>query len=93
MKKNQKDRELGIAYIQSFKGQTWLLLPSREDTIPESHICYPAKSLVESLDYTSFDIQYSGAGHPAILLKTLIMGMIGPGPIEHERPINCATNR
>jgi transposase len=69
-----------MAYIQSYKGQTWLLPPSIEDMIPEDHICYLVEGLVESLDYTAFDIKYSGAGHPAyhpgVLLKILIMGII-----------------
>lgn len=69
-----------MAYIQSYKGQTWLLPPSIEDMIPEDHICYLVEGLVESLDYTTFDIKYSGAGHPAyhpgVLLKILIMGII-----------------
>jgi len=69
-----------MAYIPSYKGQTWLLPPNIEDMIPEDHICYLIEGLVESLDYTKFDTQYSGAGHPAyhpkILLKILIMGII-----------------
>jgi transposase len=48
--------------------------------IPEDHICYLVESIVESLDYTTFDMKYSGAGHPAyhprILLKILIMGVL-----------------
>lgn len=69
-----------MAYIQSYKGQTWLLPPSIEDMIPEDHICYLVEGLVESLDYTAFDIRHSGSGHPAyhprVLLKLLIMGII-----------------
>lgn len=69
-----------MAYIPSYKGQSWLLPPNIEDMIPEDHICYLVESLAESLDYTSFDLQYSGAGHPAyhpaVLLKILIMGII-----------------
>src|SRR4030067_3689831 len=67
-----------MAYIQSYKDQTWLLPPNIEDLIPDDHICFLVESLVDSLDYSAFDIQYSGAGHPAyhprILLKLLIMG-------------------
>jgi transposase len=48
--------------------------------IPEDHICYLVESIVESLDHTTFDMKYSGAGHPAyhprILLKILIMGVL-----------------
>jgi len=69
-----------MAYIQSYKDQTWLLPPNIEDLIPDDHICFLVESLVDSLDYSAFDIQYSGAGHPAyhprILLKLLIMGVL-----------------
>src|SRR4030066_2260960 len=69
-----------MAYIQSYKGQSWLLPPSIEDLIPDDHICFLVESLVDSLDYSAFDIQYSGAGHPAyhprILLKLLVMGVL-----------------
>jgi transposase len=69
-----------MAYIQSQSGQSWLLPPSLEDLIPEDHICYLIESLVDSLDYSLFDIRYSGAGypayHPRVLLKLLIMGVL-----------------
>ena len=69
-----------MAYIQSYKGQSWLLPPSIEDLIPEDHICFLVEGLIDSLDYSVFDIKYSGAGHPAyhpkILLKLLIMGVL-----------------
>jgi len=76
--KNKGDK--GMAYIQSYRGQAWLLPPSIEEMIPEDHICFLIESLVESLGYRGFDIKYSGAGHPAyhprILLKLLIMGVL-----------------
>ncbi len=69
-----------MAYIESYKDQPWLLPPSIEDLIPDDHICFLVEGLVDSLDYTLFDIKYSGAGHPAyhprILVKLLIMGVI-----------------
>lgn len=69
-----------MAYIQSQKGETWLLPPSIEEMIPEDHICYLVEGIVESLDYSEFNIKYSGAGHPAyhprVLLKLLIMGVM-----------------
>jgi len=54
-----------MAYIQSFKEQSWLLPPSIEDLIPEDHVCFLIDSIVDALDYSAFDIKYSGAGHPA----------------------------
>ncbi len=69
-----------MAYIQSCKGQTWLFPPSIEDLIPDDHVCFLVESLIDSLDYSTFDIRYSGAGHPAyhprIPLKLLIMGVL-----------------
>lgn len=48
--------------------------------MPEDHICYLVEGFVESLDYTEFDIKYSGGGHPTyhprVLLIILIMGII-----------------
>jgi transposase len=69
-----------MAYIESHGGESWLLPPSLEDLIPEDHICFLIEGLVDSLDYSCFDIRYSGAGHPAyhpkILVKLLIMGVL-----------------
>ena len=57
-----------------------MLPPNIEEMIPEDHICYLVESIVESLDFTSFDMKYSGAGHPAyhprVVLKILIMGVL-----------------
>jgi transposase len=69
-----------MAYIQSYKEQSWLLPPSIEDLIPQDHVCFLIEGLVDAIDYSAFDIQYSGAGHPAyhprILLKVLVMGVL-----------------
>jgi len=69
-----------MAYIQSYKNQSWLFPPSIEDLIPEDHICFLVESLIDPLDYEAFHIKYAGAGHPAyhprILLKLLIMGVL-----------------
>ena len=69
-----------MAYIKSFKDQSWLLPPCLEDIIPEDHICYLVESLVSLLDFTTFDMKYSGPGHPAyhprILIKILVMGVL-----------------
>jgi transposase len=48
--------------------------------IPDDHICFLVESIIETMDFSLFDIRYSGAGHPAyhprILLKILIMGIL-----------------
>jgi hypothetical protein len=36
-----------MAYIQSYKGQAWLLPPSIEDMIPEDHICFLKEYLLQ----------------------------------------------
>ena len=69
-----------MAYIKSFKDQSWLLPPSLEDIIPKDHICYLVESLVSLLNFSMFDLKYSGPGHPAyhprILIKMLVMGVL-----------------
>lgn len=69
-----------MAYIKSYQGQDWLLPPNIEKLIPKDHVCYLVESLVDSIDYSSFDIKYDGAGHPAyhprINLKLLVMGVV-----------------
>jgi transposase len=74
------DRINRMAYIESYKDQAWLLPPALEDLIPEDHVCYLVEALVDAQDYSDFDRQYAGAGHPAyhprILVKLLIMGIL-----------------
>lgn len=69
-----------MAYMKSLKSQQWLLPPSIEELIPQDHICFLVESVVESMNYTSFDKKYAGAGHPAyhpqIIIKLLIMAML-----------------
>jgi len=69
-----------MVYIKSYKGQTWLLPPNIEQLIPKDHVCYLVEGLVSSLDYSSFNKKYDGAGHPAyhpsIIIKILVMGVI-----------------
>jgi len=85
-----------MAYIQLYKGQSWLLPPSIEDLIPEDHICFLVEGLIDSLDYTTYDIKYSGAGHPAyhpkILLKLLIMGVLDRVRSSHRLAKNAREN-
>lgn len=69
-----------MAYIKSFKNQNWLLPPSLSDIIPKDHVCLLIESFIDDQDFSSFDIKYSGAGHPAyhpgIILKLLVMGVL-----------------
>lgn len=69
-----------MAYIKSLKDQNWLLPPSISDLIPPDHVCLLIESFVDEQDFSSFDIKYSGAGHPAyhprVILKLLVMGVL-----------------
>ncbi len=69
-----------MVYIKSQKGQDWLLPPNIEDMIPKDHICFLVESFVETMNFSSFDEKYTGAGHPAyhprIILKLLVVGML-----------------
>jgi len=69
-----------MSYIEGFKEQTWLLPPSVEDLIPKDHVCFLVEALIDRVDYSSFDVKYSGPGHPAyhpgIMLKLLVMGVL-----------------
>ena len=65
-----------MSYIDSFRGQAWLLPPCIRDMIPEGHVCFFVEDFVDSLNYSDFDLVYAGAGHPAyhprVCLKVLV---------------------
>ena len=69
-----------MAYIASNRNQSWLLPPNIKDMIPKDHICFLVEDVMDKLDFSNFDIKYSGAGHPAyhprILCKILTQSMI-----------------
>ena len=69
-----------MAYITSNRNQNWLLPPNIKDMIPKDHICFLIEDVVDKLDFSNFDIKYSGAGHPAyhprIICKILTQTMI-----------------
>ena len=69
-----------MAFIHSFKNQSWLFPPSIEELIPEDHVCFLVESFVESLDFSDFNEKYNGVGHPAyhpqVIIKLLVMGML-----------------
>ena len=69
-----------MAYIKSNRNQNWLLPPNVKDMIPEDHICFLIEDVVDKLDFSKFDIKYSGAGHPAyhprVLCKVLTQSMV-----------------
>ncbi len=69
-----------MAYITSNKNQSWLLPPNIKDIIPKDHICFLVEDVIDKLDFSNFDIKYSGPGHPAyhprIPTKILIQSML-----------------
>lgn len=85
-----------MAYIQSHKGQNWLLPPSIKEMIPKDHICFLVEEFADSLDYSDFDVQYDGAGHPAyhprIILKIIIQGMLSKERSSRKLSTGCREN-
>src|SRR3989338_2899749 len=69
-----------MAYISSNKNQNWLLPLNIKDMITKDHICFLIEDVVDKLDFSNFDVEYSGAGHPAyhprIICKILTQSMI-----------------
>jgi transposase len=69
-----------MVFIKSFKKQSWLFPPDINDMIPDDHICYLVEEIVDKVDFSAFEIRYSGPGHPAyhprVLVKTLIQAML-----------------
>ncbi|MBU4352720.1 MAG: IS1182 family transposase [Nanoarchaeota archaeon] len=69
-----------MVFIKSLKGQSWLLPPNIKDMIPKDHICFLVEKVVDKLDFSNFEIKYSGAGHPAyhprIICKILVQSML-----------------
>lgn len=85
-----------MVYINSYKGQNWLLPVSIKDMIPEDHICFLVEEFAEGLDYSNFDIMYGGAGHPAyhpkIIMKIIIQGMLSRVRSSRKLAVACREN-
>src|SRR3989304_6730212 len=85
-----------MTYINSFKGQDWLLPVSIKQMIPEKHICFFVEDFVESLDFSGFDMIYDGAGHPAyhprIIMKIIIQGMLSKERSSRKLASACREN-
>src|SRR3989338_6215735 len=85
-----------MTYINSFKGQDWLLPVSIKQMIPEKHICFFVEDFVESMDFSVFDMIYDGAGHPAyhprIIMKVIIQGMLSKERSSRKLASACREN-
>ena len=69
---------------------------SIKDMISNDHICFLVEDFAESLDYSNFDIQYDGAGHPAyhprIIMKIIIQGMLSRVRSSRKLAAGCREN-
>src|SRR3989338_1485763 len=85
-----------MVYINSFKGQDWLLPVSIKQMIPQNHISFFVEEFVESLDFSKFDMIYEGAGHPAyhprIIIKIIIQGMLSKERSSRRLASACREN-
>jgi len=85
-----------MTYISSYKGQDWLLPTSIKQMISDKHICFFVEEFVDSLDFTSFDMIYEGAGHPAyhprIIMKIIIQGMLSKERSSRKLSSACREN-
>jgi len=85
-----------MTYINSYKGQDWLLPTSIKQIIADKHICFFVEEFVDSLDFTNFDMIYDGAGHPAyhprIIMKIIIQGMLSKERSSRKLANACREN-
>src|SRR4030042_6556958 len=85
-----------MTYLNSFKGQNWLIPQSIKDMIPENHICFFVEEFVESLDFTGFDMINEGPGHPSyhprIIMKIIIQGMLSKERSSRKLASACREN-
>ena len=69
-----------MVFIKSSKNEVWTLPPDIRDLIPSDHICYLVEFFVDEMDFSEFEIQYEGSGHPAyhpsLICKILIQSML-----------------
>ncbi|KKH98035.1 transposase [Methanosarcina sp. 1.H.T.1A.1] len=69
-----------MVFIKSSKDQVWTFPHDILNLIPPDHICYLVESFVDEMDFSEFEIRYSGSGHPSyhpcIMCKILIQSML-----------------
>ena len=85
-----------MTYINSFKGQDWLLPVSIKQMIQQNHISFFVEEFVESLDFDGFDMISEGAGHPSyhprIIMKIIIQGMLSKERSSRKLASACREN-
>ena len=69
-----------MAYIRSYPNQNYLIPPKISDLFSKDHVCYLIEQIANEIDYSEFDEQYAGVGHPAyhprINIKLLLMAYV-----------------
>src|SRR3989339_1144012 len=85
-----------MVYMNSFKGQNWLIPQSIQDTIPKNHICFFVEEFVDSLDFSNFDMISERPGHPSyhprIIMKIIIQGMLSKERSSRKLAGACREN-
>ena len=85
-----------MTYINSYKGQDWLLPTSIKQMIPQNHISFFVEEFVESLDFSAFNMINEGAGHPSyhprIIMKIIIQGMLSKERSSRKLASACREN-
>ncbi len=85
-----------MVYMNSYRGQNWLIPQSIKNMISNDHICFFVEEFVDSLDFTNFDMIYDGAGHPAyhprIIMKVIIQGMLSKERSSRKLASACREN-
>src|SRR3989339_1181359 len=85
-----------MVYMNSFKGQNWLIPQSIQDMIPKNHICFFVEEFVDSLDFSNFDMISERPGHPSyhprIIMKIIIQGMLSKERSSRKLAGACREN-
>jgi transposase len=85
-----------MVYMNSYRGQNWLIPQSIKDMISNDHICFFVEEFVDSLDFTNFDMISEGAGHqsyhPRIIMKVIIQGMLSKERSSRKLASACREN-
>ena len=71
------------------KNQSYLLPPKITDLFSKDHVCYLIEQIAESIDYSDFDEEVEGAGHPTIhpRIKVKLLLQAGVDGVTSSRKI------
>ena len=78
--KLKKKRHNEVTFKPYVQNQGWLLPPSLEELIPESHLVRLVNSAIDGMDLSPVLNTYEGGGsssyHPRMMLKALVYGYV-----------------